>query len=118
VTSERTGQPVVRLTLETAQVFATFAYDLSVDEERAPGSLTLIVRGLRAPHLGMPRPGPAQWSHDYEDLAGPWTVTVRGLDGETHRCTLHVDGSTLRLAGSHGPDPAFSVAVTQHHSGT
>lgn len=114
VHSERTGKPGTLLTLETAQVFAAFAYELSVTEERAPGRLALTVLGLRAPHLGLPRSGPARWSREYDDLAGDIAVTVRGIDGTVHSCAVHVAPGIVRVVALPEHDPAFELTASAH----
>ena len=80
--------PTTLVVLETSQPFASFTYELSVEEHREKGILRYRVLGLKAPQMSLPRPGPARFVREYEDLRGTVTFHVEGLDGEIMSCTV------------------------------
>jgi len=96
-TNDRTDRPATLVVLETAQSFAAFRYDLSVDEELKEKSLTYRVRGLRAPSLSLPQAGHASYTREYEGLRGTYAVSVIGLDGTESRCTVRISPKRVDL---------------------
>jgi hypothetical protein len=82
---------VTRVRLETAQTFASFAYEISVDEQREGTSFRYRILGLNAPGVGLPHTGSAHFQRDYEGLNGTYTFSVIGLDRAEHRCTVAID---------------------------
>jgi hypothetical protein len=96
-TNERTDSPTTLIVLETAQSFAAFRYELSVDEERTETSLTLRVRGLRTPSLSIPEPGHASYAREYDGLRGTLAVSVIGLDGTASRFTVRIAPGRVEL---------------------
>jgi len=87
---------VTRVRLETTQTFASFAYEMSVDEHREGTSFRYRVLGLNAPGVGLPHTGRAHFQRDYEGLDGTYTLTVVGLDRTEHRCTVAIDARGVR----------------------
>jgi hypothetical protein len=87
---------VTRVILETAQKFASFTYEISVDEHREGNAFSYRVLGLNAPGTGFPGAGSARFLHDYEGLEGTFTFTVVGLDRKEHRCALAIDAHGVR----------------------
>jgi hypothetical protein len=87
---------VTRVTLETAQSFASFAYDISVEESREGTSFRYRVLGLLAPGVGLPGSGSARFQRDYEGLSGVYTFAVVGLDGKERRCSVAIDAAGVR----------------------
>ncbi len=88
--NDRTYRQTTLVVLETAQSFASFRYELSVEESLAGKSLTYRILGLRAPSLTLPAAGRAAYSREYEDLRGTYTVSVIGLDGVPAQCTVKI----------------------------
>jgi hypothetical protein len=88
--NDRTYRRTTLVVLETVQAFASFRYELSVEESLAGKSLTYRILGLRAPSLTLPAAGRATYSREYEDLRGTYTVSVIGLDGEPAQCTVKI----------------------------
>lgn len=86
-----------RLVLETSQSFASFVYDLSVQEQREGNHLRLKVLGLKPPQLSIPSAGRATFERDYEDLAGTFEVTIENLDGRTNTFTLSASSGSITL---------------------
>jgi hypothetical protein len=89
-TNERTYRPTTLVVLETAQSFAAFRYELSVEEKIEEKALTYRIRGLRAPSLDLPAAGRAAFRKEYSDLHGTYTVSVIGLDGAATECTVKI----------------------------
>ncbi len=87
---------VTRVRLETAQAFASFAYEISVDERREGTSFRYRVLGLNAPGVGLAGAGSARYQRDYEELNGTYTFAVIGLDGMEHRCAVAIDEKGVR----------------------
>ncbi len=88
--NDRTYRRTTLVVLETVQSFASFRYELSVEESLAGKSLSYRVLGLRAPSLTLPGAGRAGYSREYEELRGTYTVSVIGLDGVPAQCTVKI----------------------------
>lgn len=94
--------------LETVRQFAAFRYEISVREEIEDREIRLAILGLKAPDLGLPAAGPAEFRRAYA-LEGEYTVSVRGLDGTVVAFPLQVRGgvpSVRRL-----PEPSFLEVI-------
>ncbi len=89
-TNDRTYRPTTLVILETAQSFASFRYELTVEEKVEGKTLTYRVLGLRAPSLKLPAAGPASFTREYENLKGTYTVSIIGLDGTPAQCTVRI----------------------------
>jgi hypothetical protein len=87
---------VTRVRLETTQTFASFAYEISVDEHREGTLFRYRILGLNAPGVGLPHAGSAHFQRDYEGLNGTYTFSVIGLDRAEHRCTVAIDALGVR----------------------
>jgi hypothetical protein len=87
---------VTRVVLETAQRFASFAYEISVEERREDASFVYRVLGLNAPGVGLPGGGTARFLRDYEGLEGTYSFAVVGLDGVERRCSVAIDAHGVR----------------------
>ena len=86
-----------RFVLETSQSFASFVYDLSVQEQREGNHLRFKVLGLKPPQLNIPSAGRARFERDYEDLAGTIDVTIESIDGRTNTFTLGISAGRVEL---------------------
>jgi hypothetical protein len=89
-TNDRTYRPTTLVVLETAQSFAAFRYELSVEEKIEGKSLTYRIVGLQAPSLNLPAAGHATYVREYDGLKGIYTVSVIGLDGAATQCTVRI----------------------------
>jgi hypothetical protein len=87
---------VTRVILETSQRFASFRYEISVDEHRDGDAFRYRILGLNAPGMGFPSAGSARFLRDYEGLEGTFTFAVVGLDGKEHRCAVAIDAHGVR----------------------
>lgn len=106
-------RPVTRVALETAQMFASFAYEISVEETREGTSFRYRILGLNAPGIALPSPGPARYQRDYEGLEGTYTFSVVGLDGVERRCTVAIDSRSVRqVSGPTGTGLALATNAT------
>jgi len=101
---------LTRVILETAQTFANFAYEISVEERREGTSFRYRVLGLNAPGVGLPKSGSARFQRDYEGLDGTYAFAVTGLDGEEHRCTVAIGADGVRQLT--GPTGTGLILVT------
>ena len=62
--------PTTTVTIETTKQFASFRYELSVEEAISQKTLRYTILGLKAPRLSLPATGPAQFSREYDRLRG------------------------------------------------
>jgi hypothetical protein len=85
---ERKQRNTTKVVLETATSFASFRYELTVEEKVTPGTIAYRILGLNAPQLSLPAAGPARFVREYDHLAGSYDLSVQGLDGKT--CTVRV----------------------------
>jgi hypothetical protein len=76
--------PFTRVILETTKLFASFRYELSVEERITGKEIHYTILGLKAPHLSLPASGTGQFIRDYELLKGKRTFVVENLDGTTN----------------------------------
>ena len=67
--------------VETAAVFTSFAYEVSVDLFKEKNQIYIIVKGLKAQSNMAPRVMPARTDIVFEDLMGEYTVNVVKQDG-------------------------------------
>ncbi len=88
--NDRTYRQTTLVVLETAQSFASFRYELSVEETLEGKALTYRILGLRAPSLTLPAAGHAGFTREYENLKGTYTVSVIGLDGTPAQCSVKI----------------------------
>jgi hypothetical protein len=94
---------VTRVVLETAQTFASFAYEISVNELRDGNSIRYHVLGLNAPAVGIAGSGKARYLRDYEGMKGTFSFAVVGLDGLERACTVEIDAAGVHvLSGPRG----------------
>ena len=98
-----------RFVLETSQSFASFVYDLSVQEQRKGNHLRFKVLGLKPPQLNIPSAGRARFERDYEDLAGTFDVTIESIDGSTNTFKLRI--STTKIELVRAPKDAFTELI-------
>jgi len=95
--SEGTRNPTTRFVLETAQSFAAFRYDLTVEERVEPHSIVFRILGLKTPPLNLPSAGRAQFVREYEHLNGTYEVTVVGLDGGKNTSTVKISPEKVEV---------------------
>ena len=86
-----------RFVLETSQSFASFVYDLSVQEQLEEHHLRLKVLGLKAPQLRIPSAGRARFERDVEGLGGAFDVTIEGMYGRTNTFKFRISTGTIKL---------------------
>ncbi len=99
--SEDGGQTrKTRFTLETSQLFASFVYDLSVEDHRDGNDIQFKILGLKPPQLSIPSVGRAAFERDYDDLSGTCQVTVENLDGKTNTFKLRISKHKISLLQS------------------
>ena len=100
VSEDREHRPKTRFTLETSQLFASFVYDLSVEEQRDGNHIHFKILGLRPPQLSIPSSGRASFMREYDDLAGLCSVTVESLDGKVNTFKLRITKGKITLLQS------------------
>jgi hypothetical protein len=114
-TSERLQLPVTVLRLETVQSFASFRYQLSVEERLEGNTMHFKVLGLSTPQLSLPASGPAQYTREFPDLKGRYQIIVEGLDGSSSAATITVGEDRVRL--THPPStPHLIVLLEESHN--
>ena len=106
--AERTQLFVTRIILETTKTFATFRYELSVEEQVGPGAIRLAVLGFKTPRLTLPAAGPARFQKDYEALKGTFAVTLRGIDGRENTFSVRIAPKKVELVA---PPPNAFVQI-------
>lgn len=102
--NERGQKYTTLVRLETVKAFASFQYELSVEEELGKKLIKYRVRGLKTPHLSLPASGHAGFEHEYEDLKGTYEITVEGLDGKTNAFTVRIAPEQVKVTKS-PPEP-------------
>jgi hypothetical protein len=95
--NERTYQPVTLFVLETAQSFAAFRYELTVEEEFEKKNMTFRILGLKTPSLSLPSSGKARFVREHSGLKGTYTITVVGLDGTPATCSLKISEKRVEI---------------------
>jgi hypothetical protein len=108
--AERNQQYVTHIILETTKAFASFRYELSVDEKIEKGALRFTVLGFKAPQLTLPAAGPARFNKTYDGLKGTYALTVEGIDGRTTTFTVRI--STRKVEILKSPRQSFVQIVT------
>lgn len=106
--NERTRRPCTLVQLLTSKVFASFRYELAVEDRLEGDTLHLRVLGLKAPQLDLPAAGPAEFRKEYDGWQGKQKIVVYGLDGSSTTVTLTV---TPRGISAAGPVPPGIVAL-------
>lgn len=98
--NERQQIPTVLVTIETTKAFASFRYDLSVQEEIHGREIRYTILGLKAPQLSLPASGTAQFVQEYENLRGKRTIVVESLDGTTNEFTINITQKQIKVLKS------------------
>jgi hypothetical protein len=92
---EQVTQTHIRL--ETAASFASFRYEISVQETRLDRGLKLKILGLKAPQLSLPSSGPAAFIREYTNLKGVNDLVVEGLDDKQSVFTVDITPNRVLL---------------------
>ncbi len=100
--------------LQTTEEFASFRYELSVDEEITDREIRYTVTGLTAPRLSLPGSGPALFRREYRNFHGTYRITVEGLDRISNSFEFEIGEKQVHLLRS--PSRPFVVVSTDHHS--
>jgi hypothetical protein len=108
---ERTQTVVTLVVLETSKAFASYRYELSVEEHFEGKSLTLSILGFRTPKLSLPAYGPAQFERQYPVWRGTYAVTIKGIDGRTNVFSVRVGPKRIELLKS--PRQPFVEFITE-----
>jgi hypothetical protein len=103
--------PTTTVTIETTKQFASFRYELSVEEAISQKTLRYTILGLKAPRLSLPATGPAQFSREYDRLRGKYTITVEHLDGSTNTFVVQFGPSNIKVLAS-PPHPFIELIVS------
>ncbi|MDL1894158.1 hypothetical protein FBQ87_14925 [Sphingobacteriales bacterium CHB3] len=97
--AERQARTVL-ITIETTRRFASFRYELAVQEELTEKELRLTIVGLKAPQLSLPASGTAQFIREYDNLKGTYSVTVASLDGTENTFVIKFTAKNITLLKS------------------
>ncbi len=98
--NERQHTPTVLVTIETTKAFASFRYELSVQEERNGKEIHYTILGLKAPQLSLPASGTAQFTKEYDDLKGKHSIIVESLDGTTNEFSVNITQKQIKVLTS------------------
>ncbi|MEO8167686.1 MAG: hypothetical protein ABI623_05515 [bacterium] len=98
--NERRQIPTVLITIETMKAFASFRYELSVQEKRNGKKILYTILGLKTPQLSLPASGTAQFIQEYDDLKGKHTIEVESLDGTTNEFTVNFTQKKMKVLSS------------------
>jgi len=96
--------------LETTRIFASFRYELSVQEQKNGKKIRYTILGLRPPQLSLPASGHAQFSSEYDHLRGTYQVEIEGLDGTVNTFSVRIGKNKVQLLKS-PPAPFVEVIV-------
>ena len=100
ISEDQAQRPKTRFTLETSQLFASFIYDLSVEEQRQGNHLRFKILGLKPPQLSIPSAGRASFEREYDNFSGTCSVTIESPDGKTNTFRLRITRSKIALVQS------------------
>ena len=98
--NERQNIPATLITIETTKAFASFRYELSIQEELNGKNIRYTILGLKAPQLSLPASGTAQFVREYENLGGKHTIVVESLDGTTNEFTISIAKKNIKILKS------------------
>jgi hypothetical protein len=112
--NERGQKYTTLFLLETVKSFASFRYDLSVEETLDKKTIRYRVLGLKTPHLSLPSPGHAQFMREYDNLKGTYDVVIEGLDGKTNSFSIRIAPQQVRLMSP--PTQSFISVCTDRGS--
>lgn len=108
--NERGQKYTTLFVLETVKFFASFRYDLSVEETVDKKTIKYRVLGLKTPHLSLPATGHAQFMREYDNLKGTYEVVVEGLDGKSNTFSVRIAPQQVRLMST--PSQSFISVCT------
>jgi hypothetical protein len=83
--------------LETVKSFASFRYDLSVEETMDKKTIKYRILGLKTPQLSLPAAGRARFMREYENLQGTYDVVIEGLDGKANTFSVRISPQHVKL---------------------
>ncbi len=96
--------------LQTVDSFASFRYDISVDEHLEKKTIRYTVLGLKAPELSLPASGHAQFVREYESLHGKYQLVVEGLDGIASTASVRISPKQVKVVTP--PSERFVKLIT------
>jgi hypothetical protein len=103
--NERGQKYTTLFLLETVKSFASFRYDLSVEETVDKKTIKYRVLGLKTPQLSLPATGHAQFMREYDNLKGTYQVVIEGLDGKVNSFSVRIAPQQVRLVST--PSQSF-----------
>ncbi len=112
--NERLHNITTLVRLETAQSFASFRYELSVEETLEKSLIHLRVLGLKAPQMSLPASGHASFVREYEGLRGTYDILVEGIDGSKTTCSIAIAQGRVQLQKPPS-SPHVTVTVAPLH---
>lgn len=109
---ERQHERLTLIAMRTVNEFSTFRYDIVVEPELKDHTLTLNIRGLRAPQVSLPGSGPAVFRTEIENLSGRYEIVVCKLDRQVNAFTVLISEDSITVEKS--PKDKFVEIVTDH----
>ena len=98
--NERQQIATTLITIETTKLFASFRYELSVQETIKGRELHYAIRGLKAPQLSLPSSGSAHFIREFDNLKGKYDIIIESLDGTVNTFTVNIAKQTITLLKS------------------
>jgi hypothetical protein len=94
---ERKQRNITRVVLETVKSFASFRYELTVEEKVSSNTIAYKILGLSAPQLSLPAVGPARFAREYDNLSGVYDISIQGLDGKTSIMGIRIRPNNVKV---------------------
>ena len=95
--NEREHRYKTKFVLETTQSFASFVYDLSVNENIDGNTIHWKVQGLKPPPLSIPASGHARFEREYDALHGTYAFTIESIDGRSNTFALRFTKNKIQM---------------------
>ncbi len=95
--NEREQKNTTMVLLTTTQAFASFQYELSVQERVDGHVIHYRVVGLKAPQISLPAAGHAKFTREYSDMNGAYEFTIEGLDGQRNTFLVHITPDRVQV---------------------
>lgn len=106
---EREQAYKTRIAIETVKQFASFQYDLAVEDHATPAKIHFRILGLRTPKLSLPASGPARFQKEYDVPGRTVEIAVEGLDKIVHLLTVGVSPKEIRIIKQPADNPVEIV---------
>jgi len=97
--------------LETKRLFASFRYELAVQETIEDKTIRFAITGLKPPALSIPSSGPARFRREFSNLNGVYKVVIEGLDHSVNSFSIRISQKGLHLVKA-DPHPFTELLIS------